>query len=380
MRGTSRPELMVVTPSFHASAGGAAVYYGLLAGEMTRAGFDVAVVSDREKAPLAGSYHALFPRRCARERRPVRDVLAYGCQNLAYLALPHIVAASRPRTVLLHTGFLNFPGLFPWTARRLRRVCSEHGIRLVADVRDRLLPPGTAAFLNQCDAVIACSRNVAQHLEALGVDPGRVTEIPVLQERLEIDAPTAEAILGRLELGRAPYIFYAGLVKEQKGIDLLVDAFLEHVHPQRPDCRLVVAGLLKTRNARLVRRLGAPGVLYAGALPRVEVLALMSRASVNACVSPSEGLPRAGLEALALGRPALLPDGVPEFREHCGGFVADGRSPRRVGEQLLDLVESGQRPRYPIQRHHPENVLPLYLDTLALPHASIGPEHTPAAA
>jgi len=366
MDGTTRLDLLIVTPSFHGAAGGAAVYYRLLADALLDHGCRVGVVSDAEEGPYPGAYFGVLPRRCGRAGQGLRGGLAYGWQNVRYLALPGIVARERPRALLVHTSFLNFPGIFPCVAGRLRAECRRLGTRLVADARDRMLPRSAGRLLNRFDAVIACSTNVARHLEAHGVERSRVVQIPVIQEKLRPDPEAADRLLAELALADAPYLFYAGLLKERKGVDLLLEAFADHLRPRWPEGRLVLAGLLKSAHAGILRRLRAPGVVHVGPRSREDVLALLSRARLAVCLSPSEGLPRASLEALALGRPVLLPPGVPEFEQHCPDFVVASRDPARVAARMLEILRSEAAPRYPIEQHEPANLLPRYLDVLGL--------------
>jgi len=348
-------DLLLITPLFHGSASGAAVYYRLLSGFLQSEGRSVAVVSDRERGKFPGTYIGLFPRRCGRERRRLHDLAAYALQNALYMALPGLVRRLSPRTVLVHSSFYNHPGVFPRVIRRLAALRPRP--RLVADVRDQLMPPAVVPELNLYDAVVACSENVARHLSSHGCR--RFEVIPVLQERLAVDPAGVLELKRSLGLDSAPYLFYAGLVKEQKGLVRLLSAY-GLARRLMPELRLVVAGLLKTDDPALLRALDGPGVHYVGNLPRDRVLQLMAGAALCVNLSPREGMPRASLEALALGRPVFLPPGVPEFDRHCAVFVANGAGSQALAERVVSLVRSGESPEYPVEVHLPEAVLPLY--------------------
>ncbi len=360
--------LVILTPTFGRSGSGAATYYGLLV-DLLSPHFDtITVVSERGVPQGAGAgaagYVGLWPQRSSRDKQPLRDVLKYGVQNLQYTMLPQILKRQEATCLLLHSSFFNWPGILPVVLRSL----SAHrraGLRVVADVRDGLLPPKRVPLLNDFDAVIACSDNVEAHLLAHGADRQRIRPIPVVQEPLSAAAVSSPELLSSLGLGGAPYVFYAGLLKESKAVDLLLDAFLNHVRPLRPDLKLVLSGLLKTRHAGIRADLTREGVQHVGNRGRAEVLALMAGAALCVNLSPIEGLPRSSLEALALGRPTLLPPRVPEFARHCPERVVESRDASEVGAMMLDALERGDAPNYPIARHAPAATLPLYLDVLA---------------
>ncbi|UCH26708.1 MAG: glycosyltransferase family 4 protein [Trueperaceae bacterium] len=357
--------LLIITPMFAHGGSGSAVYYRLLADHLGKDGIPVTVISEqtRDLAATGDDVIGLFPQRSSRNRHPVRDALAHGWQNLKYLELPAVVREVDPATVLVHSSFYSLPGIFPTVMSRITKDSSGRR-RFVADVRDVLMPPERVPCLLGFGRIIACSKSVEAHLIASGLAPERITLVPVLQEPLNVPQRTLEATLEKHNLPGRRYLFYAGLIKELKAVDLLLEAFLEHVRPRLPDLTLVVSGHLKTDNRFIRGALGADGVRYLGNLPRTDVLALMAGAALVVNLAPNEGLPRSSLEALALGRPTLLPPNVPEFTEHCREFVASSRSAEEIAGQMIELLERGAVPRYPIGEHAPERVLPLYAEIL----------------
>jgi glycosyltransferase involved in cell wall biosynthesis len=348
-----RPTLTVVCPSFHAGGSGSSVYYPLLAGTLASAGWKVSVVSDEERGSFAGTYHPLFPARTGRNRRPVRDRLAFLLENARYLGLGGILRRERTECLLVHYSFCKNPGIFEPVLRVLRR--QRPGMRLVADVRSPTMSRRSVRRLSMFDGVIACSENSAAHLVANGLSASGVRTIPVIQEPLHHrDLRVPENRPG------GPVIFYAGRVKEEKRTDILLEAFVHHVRKRVPDATLVIAGVCKTRRRRVLRLLESPGVEHLGLLDRKEVLGWMSIADLCVNLSGIEGMPRSSLEALALGRRVLLPPNVPEFDRHCGDFVARDLSPRGVGETIVGALRSDRRAVYPVENHAPERVLSMY--------------------
>lgn len=363
-REASCKYLTICTPVFWGDGSGAASYYQLLTKECLALGWIVSVIGDQEAAThdLNLNYFPLFPVRCLRDRQFLRDRLAYLRQNLAYLKIGNILSKRSSQSTLIHSSFYNHPGLFPQVMKRVMQ--RNPNINFIADVRDALMPVRAVPVLNDYRHVIACSENVAAHLCENGVEPDRIVKIPVIQERLQVNDDLSASVLVELGIDGRAYIFFGGLIKEEKAVDILLEAYLQYVRPARRGMLLVVAGLMKTSNGRIREMLAQEGVLYVGNRSRDEVLALMSGAALCVNLSPNEGMPRSCLEALALGRPVALPPNVPEFARYCGDFVVADRSPSAVAARLLEIMDAGVTVGYPIERHYPEAVLPIYKQLL----------------
>jgi glycosyltransferase involved in cell wall biosynthesis len=114
-------------------------------------------------------------------------------------------------------------------------------------------------------------------------------------------------------------IIFLGWLVPNKGVFELVDAAVR-VRRNFPDVRLVFAG--SKDNGRLREHAQASGlgdsVEFPGWLTPDKVAALLTRATVMALPSYSEGVPMAILEALACGTPiiATTVGGIPEVLEH----------------------------------------------------------------
>jgi glycosyltransferase involved in cell wall biosynthesis len=359
-----QPEkVMIVTPLFWGDASGASVYYRLLSRALIERGYQVAVASDKEKegSDVGVSYYSIFPARCGRARRPVRDVVAYGLQNLAYRKLGGLIASVDPIAVIVHSSFYNNIGLFPFALRYAKK--KNPCVRFLIDVRDNLARRASVNEFNRYDAVIACSANIQAYLVRNGVQPKRIAAVPVIQETFSSYVDSGKTLTRQLGID-GPYIFYAGLIKESKSVDLLLDVFLNLIRPTRPELQLVMAGLMKTKNRRIRNMLSAAGVVYVGNRCREDVLRLMSQAAVCVNLSENEGMPRSSLEAVALERPVILPPNIPEFSEHAPGFVASEREPVWLSKLILKVLDEKLLPNYPIWMHHPKRVIQSYIDLL----------------
>lgn len=360
----SNLDLLIVTPLFFGDASGAAVYYNLLTQHLIERGVDIGVVSDMMQGSFQGSYIPLFPARCGLNKNIARDYALYALQNWRYLALPRIINNYKSDSLLIHSSFYNMIGIFPAV---LKHILKKRANRInILDVRDRLMPPSAVKHLDQYDRVIACSDNVAAFLIQSGLSADKLTSIPVLQEPIAVDQDESRRFVESLGIIPGRYIFYAGLVKEEKGVDLLLEAFVQQVRKALPDISLVISGLLKTTSAKMVHLLGEDGVKYIGNRNRREVLQLMSQSCLCVNLSPIEGFPRSCLEALALNRHVLLPPNIPEFMKYCPESVVTERTPEAVAQRMIQAIEAGSAAFYPIQKHYPESVLPLYAEALSL--------------
>lgn len=356
-------DLVLVTPIYQRQVGGAAVYYQQLAQSLEGRGLSVSVIADNVPGDAPGlRRYGIFPKWASCERNVLRDIVSYGYQNLMYWRIGAILRREGPRAVLVHSSFHNHPGAFDLAMSYARRVYPR--AKFVADVRDRLLRPGKISRLRHYDAVIACSGNVRDHLLSGGLPAARIREIPVIQERLQISGAAVHEVLKKYRLEQQKYILYVGAIKEDKAVDKLLMAYIDHVAPRYPDYTLVLAGLLKSNAGELIRLMRSKKVCHIGNVVRQDALALMKGAELCVNVSPNEGMPRASLEAIALGRPVVLPPNVPEFKQYCGQHVVEELEPRQIADKVIGTLVSGRIADYPIERHYPESVVDAYLDVL----------------
>jgi glycosyltransferase involved in cell wall biosynthesis len=206
--------------------------------------------------------------------------------------------------------------------------------------------------------------NVEQHLSQANQLVPKITHIPVIQE--PITPPSEEAVERFREtygLPDAPYVSYVGLIKKDKGVDLLLEAHRQWVD-RGAEVHLVLAGQMKAVPDLRQFIDASPHVHHVGVISRDEVFVLQRGAGLSVNLSPSEGMPRSCLEAIGLDVPVVLPSRVPEFEKWCPDHVVTKRDPEIVGRQMEEVFEASKTAPYPVERHHPEAVIANYSSLL----------------
>jgi len=274
-------------------------------------------------------------------------------------ALARYVRRERPDAMLTALNYTSITAL--WTRRveglDLRLVVSERNTlsqRAASGAGSvRALPGLVRHFYPWADALAAVSAGVAADLaEILGVSANRVavTFNPVVTP--EIGRQAAEA-LGHpwFAPGQPPVILAAGKLKQQKGFNVLLEAFAR-VRAGRP-ARLLILGEGPERG-RLEQQARHLGVDVDVSLPGFvdNPFAFMSRSSVFVLSSAWEGLPGVLIQAMACGCPVVstdCPSGPAEILDQ-GVYgplvpVGDDAAMAEAIETVLEASPSGDRLR-----------------------------------
>jgi hypothetical protein len=349
-------KLLIICPFYHGSGSGVATYYQLFSKCISKFNISISIISDKEAGLLDGDYFGIFPVRCSRDRNIVKDIFSYGIQNIYYSKIFNVIKKIKPDIIIIHSSFYNHLGLFNYYISKIRK---KYCGKMIADVRDQLMPPNKIPMLNIYDNVIACSTNVKNHLSKHHVNKKLLSHIPVIQEPLDNYDCNSLKILNKFNLNEREYIFYGGLIKESKGIQLLLKAFCDYIDDS--NLKLVLAGHYKSRNSITKKYLSNSNVFYIGNQNRETILTLMKFSAVCVNFSFSEGMPRSCLEAMALGCNVILPKGIPEFEQYCPEFILKDEKEELIAEQINKTISSNKRPNYPIEMHYPKNVINEYL-------------------
>jgi glycosyltransferase involved in cell wall biosynthesis len=235
-------------------------------------------------------------------------------------------------------------------------------------------------YYRSCDGVIAPSHMAARQLqEMFNVKP---VPIQVIPSGIPLPRHVSEEEIRktRKELGlpsrTTPMLLYAGRIAREKNLEMLLDAFEQHVLPFVPETRLVLAGSGPDADViqeRIVASDALSGrVILTGFLPRPALDPIYAAADLFVFPSGSETQGMVVGEALAAGTPAVVvnqggapetvtdgkdglrvPNNAEQFgravvtllrddaRRHAmgefGRVNADVRTPERMAEQVIDL-------------------------------------------
>jgi glycosyltransferase involved in cell wall biosynthesis len=219
-----------------------------------------------------------------------------------------------------------------------------HEARLVELARRRL-PVMTRAAAH----VLTDSESVrAEILDVLGVDPERVTAVPLAPRRAFRPAAPWEAEEVRRRLGvHEDFILYVGTVEPRKNLLALVRAFdlLTRETGLRP--QLVIAGrkgwLTEELYELVERSPSSARILFTGYVTDAELCALYSSCGVFAYPSLYEGFGLPPLEAMACGAPVVA-SRIPVIEETAGADAARLVAPtdaEALAGALADLLRDG---------------------------------------
>jgi glycosyltransferase involved in cell wall biosynthesis len=207
-----------------------------------------------------------------------------------------------------------------------------------------------AEALRGADGVFAVSRDLAGHVERLGVDPARIEVLHTgVDPTIFHPGDRAEA-RHRIGLdGRGRVVLYVGNLLESKGAGVLIDALA--LLKDRDDAArgyLVGGG---RDEAGLRSRAAAGGldrddISFVGRKGHAELADWYRAADVIALPSDSEGIPNVLREATACGRPwvATRVGGIPEIADPAVDRLVPPRDPAALADAIAATLASPPSP------------------------------------
>lgn len=261
------------------------------------------------------------------------------------LLAPLAAVARRPGAAILRLP--GFVGTLAWSALVARR--RRFGAQVVGD--PALALAGTASQRRFRRLVIALTARQVRTATALtyvttsalqaAYPPGRQ---PVVEVVSDVDLPDALFAAPAIEIVERPRlraVFVGSLDQPYKGLDLLLRALA--LTTRAIELTVIGDGHLRGELEALAGQLGvADRVAFRGRLPSsAAVQAALPGHDILVLPSRTEGMPRALLEAMALGLPAIGASvgGVPEV------LSAEDRFPPEDPPALAALLDHLDRPR-----------------------------------
>jgi glycosyltransferase involved in cell wall biosynthesis len=346
--------VLLVTPLFFPSLSGAAVYFDTLSQMLTRVAPAARVtiltraVAGAPRREQRGAVRILRLLPAARARRTRLGERGAALATVVVMLL--VSLALRSDVVHYHTLV---------SYRAIHRLARLFRAPLVGDMRDLAARHEGAdiAQYGHCSRLICASENIRDYLLAAGFPPARLVHVPIPFVP-PVPATPAQVAAARVRygVGAVPYVLFVGAILPAKGVVELL-AGMALVWRELPELHLALAGPLTpegdahvpggfrahvARDARLH---------YLGPVPHPDVLLLLQAAELFVLPSRAEGLGRSGLEAIALGRKAILPPGVPEFAAACPEAVLAAVTPAAIAAHIVRTQRTGKAPVYPLERH-----------------------------
>jgi glycosyltransferase involved in cell wall biosynthesis len=219
--------------------------------------------------------------------------------------------------------------------RRVSLLATFHGVRREEYRR-------AAAVLRQADFVVCVSQDLLEGLASSGLPRDRTR---VIRNAVPLAEPLAQAARQRIdrELGLEgrSVVSLVGRLVPQKAPQRFLEA-AARVAAAEPECTFLVVGdgPLRDSLGALSRRLGvAERVRFTGV--RGDARELIARSDVVAFSSEWEGMPVAGLEALAAGVPVVSTDveGARELLADGPGVVVP-RATEPLADAVIDLLRA----------------------------------------
>lgn len=274
-------------------------------------------VSSNHRAEKAGSY---VP------ERQLKKIL----QSLEYFlkSLPPLIKF-RPEIVVCKSTLKLFHGLFAKYALGAKFVASLHNTSEI-DLVKRF--PILRWILGRADLIFVVAREIEEGIRRM-IPEARVVCTPTGVD-LEIFQERA--------LPRKKQLLAVGSFKSKKGFSYLVDAAAE-VFLRHPDFNLLIAGDGEHRKkieAQIKSKELEEKIVLLGVVQREQLVRLLNESRLFVMSSLYEGFPKALLEALACGTPAVITTGcnAAEIIKETGLIVPKGDS-RALAEALCRLIE-----------------------------------------
>ena len=266
----------------------------------------------------------------------------------------HVVETFRPDVVL---ACWSHPD--GWAAVRLAR---EHGLPVLIKVhgsdvlvlaKDPRRRQRVAEALREADGVAAVSRDLADHVIGLGVDPAKVHVVPHGIDP-EIFCPgdqsAARAQLNLPNGGPAQLLFVGNLLMS-KGAGVLLEACA--LLKQRRvglRCHLVGRGQDEPQLRVLAARLGLSGgsgavVDFVGSCPQWQLPDWYRASDLVVLPSFSEGIPNVLREAMMCGTAFVATNvgGIPEITRPEVGRLVEAGDPRQLADAIEKALADGFR-------------------------------------
>jgi len=216
------------------------------------------------------------------------------------------------------------------------------------DCRDEMFP----VWLTKIGRAIkwfSCSENVDERLERAGISSNDIIRIPVVSPPY-IDEFKKLSMTSKFQNRKFRFVFI-GRIIEEKGIDILIDAF-RRFDSEYDGAELILIG---DDPSGIVGKSIGPSVSWMGEVSHKEAMRELAKSDVLILPSKSEGMPRAIVEAFELGVPVIATPtgGVPNLINGQESGLLTDPNPTSLYKSMVKLYTDTEL-RERIKRHELE--------------------------
>ncbi len=347
---------IVITGPAHPYRGGIAALNERLALELQREGHEVTLVTFTLQYP-----GFLFPGKTQYTDDPPPEGLTIkrlinSVNPLSWVRSGRVIKKMKPDLVISRF-WIPFMGpalaTMAWIIRRNRHTT-------VIGLADNIIPherkPGdrllTSLFINSCQGMVVMSQNVLADLDGFDRNiPRRYGPHPIYDHYGKI-FPREEA-LARLHLSSdSRYMLFFGLVREYKGLDLVIDAMAYPEMRELP-VNLIVAGEFYSNEEAFFKQVTAAGletrvIFHNRYIPHQQVENFFNAADI--VVQPYKTATQSGVTQVAyhFGKPMLVTDvgGLAEIVPHgrCGYVCSP--DPKEIASALSGFFTQNRKEEF----------------------------------
>ena len=350
----SKKKIIIITPIYQQSNGGASVYFNSITKTLENR-YDFTIISEKYEKNKQ-NYFGIFPKRGSLEYHNLfHKILIFLYENLTYLKLFYIISKVKPDIVHIHSSYFNNPNIFPLVFIFCKFF---YKAKYILDARDKMIKKYFHIFVYYFDNIICCSVDIKRIYGSILKEKYhyRITRIPVLINKIT----SFNKSLIPKEILKKKYIVYAGLIKSQKNVDLIVETFDELTSKQDKKLYLVLIGTVKNKKKYFYTKFKNEKIYYFKTMDNIKVQNIIKESALAINISGNEGVPQFCLESIANNKLLVLPPNIYEFNKYSKENVFNGSTKEELNTHIFKILNQKLYTNYPITKHFIENQISKY--------------------
>ncbi len=206
----------------------------------------------------------------------------------------------------------------------------------------------TKKILNHATGFQSVGESERKEFLKMGIQPESIYRLdnPIELEKFQIKKRTK--ILNKYNLDGKKFLLFLGRINEKKGIELLLEVFVNIIKKQE-ELLLVLAGSgtkeYEEKIKGLVKKLKLQNkVIFTGLVSEDEKLEILESASLFVLTSHSDVHPIAVQDALVMGLPVIITVACdyPEVKEYDAGLIVD-EDVNQITNSILSVINNEEK-------------------------------------